>query len=136
MDTAISKELVAVVMMTGVIIWVEKERADRLSGLENRPRNEWPQFIDIDGEKVNPSRVEGIFSAQAMESMQRRKNGEWQCKWGHWHDRGDKCEHVDPTRFKKRCEEALAYFKREGYLPLNSPSMGDIITVLGKDALK
>lgn len=90
-ETAISKELVAICMMGGVVIWVEKERADKLDALFLRPRSEWPQFIDIEGEKVNPSRVEGIFSAAAMEDAQRRKNGQWLCKEGTWHDRFEKC---------------------------------------------
>jgi hypothetical protein len=92
-ETAITKELVAICMMGGVIIWIEKDRAVALDALDKVPRGEWPQFIKVGDQKINPSRVEGIFTAQAMEEAGRRKNGEWQCQHGHWHDRFDKCGH-------------------------------------------
>lgn len=92
-ETAITKELVAICMMCGVVIWIEKDRTVALDKLDAIPRSEWPQFIGIDGQKINPSRVEGIFTAEAMEDAQRRKNGQWQCQFGEWHDRFEKCGH-------------------------------------------
>jgi hypothetical protein len=26
-----------------------------------------------------------------MEDYTRRKNGQWKCKYGNWHDKGEKC---------------------------------------------
>lgn len=92
MTQELTKELAAVCMMGGVIIWVERERIAPLEAIFGRPRTDWPQFIEIDGEMVNPSRVEGIFTSTRMDEMQRRRNGQWVCKAGKWHDRGEKCD--------------------------------------------
>jgi len=91
-------EQVAVCMMGGVVVWVERARLAPLDAVMKKPRGEWPQFIEVDGEMINPSRVEGIFSAARMEEMQRRKNGEWQCFAGEWHDRFEKCRCEDPKK--------------------------------------
>lgn len=92
MSKSLSKDLAAVVMMSGVIIWVERARLEKIEELFALPRDKWPQFIEVDGEKVNPSRIEGIFRSSRLEDLQRRKNGQWQCDRGSWHDRAKKCE--------------------------------------------
>lgn len=135
MSTEISKELVAVCMMGGVIIWVEKERITKLEQLFTRPRGEWPQFLDINGQQVNPARIEGIFTAQAMEEAQRRKNGEWQCKHANWHTRFEKCECVSASTQKEQCLKAIAFYKEHKYWPLNAPPTMTIVEVCGREAL-
>lgn len=76
-------------MRFGLEIWVERARAQSFISLLASPNA--PQFTEIDGNLVNRSDVAGIFTAQAMDEMKRRKNGEWQCKKGSWHERRQEC---------------------------------------------
>lgn len=85
--TALSKELVCVLIRGDMEFWMENERADHLRrALEANPR-----FIDIDGATINTYEIVGIFPAAAMEEKTRRKNGEWRCKVGNWHEKGQSC---------------------------------------------
>lgn len=136
MSTEISKELVAVCMMGGVVVWVEKDRADKLQLLFSKPRSEWPLFIDIDGQQVNPSRVEGIFTASAMEDAQRRKNGQWQCLQGQWHDRFEKCACIGEDEERKMAEDSVAFYKREGHWALRLPGFTHCVRILGEARVK
>lgn len=89
MTNEITKQLMAVCMRNGVVVWVEKERItsfmDSLSGDKHK-------FVEIDGQYVNTADVVGVFEANTMEELTRRKNGEWNCKGGEWHARNERCE--------------------------------------------
>lgn len=89
MSTVLTKELVAVCMMSGVVLWLEKDRALKLEALLKDPKA--PKFVEFEHQLLNISSIEGIYSAQTMDELQRRKNGQWQCKEGDWHDRFEKC---------------------------------------------
>jgi len=108
MNRELSKNLVAIVLRNGAEIWTEKDRAENLIRLlENVNQS---KFIKFDGELFNTADVVGIFSAQVMEEITRRKNGQWKCEYGNWHDRGKKCE----CKFEELSGENLAKYSR-GY---------------------
>lgn len=134
MSKTLSKDLVAVCMMSGVILWIEKERAVKLEQLLKDPGA--PKFVEFEGQLLNTSSIEGVYSAQTMDDLQRRKNGQFQCRWGYWHDRGEKCEHVDPTVLKKRAQSSLEHYKQHGYWPSNSPSRREMVEILGAKAME
>ena len=90
MSKEISKELTAVLMMSGVVMWVEAERATRLRAVLSS--RDLPKFVEFEGELINTSSIEGVYSAATMADLQRRKQGQWQCQKGRWHDRNEKCE--------------------------------------------
>lgn len=79
-----------VLIRSGLELWVEEERANKLAQV--LASNNAPKFIDIEGQFVNTFEILGIFSASAMEDKQRRKNGQWKCLKGNWHDKGNVCE--------------------------------------------
>ena len=86
----ISKQLVTVALRNGAEIWIEKDRAKQLIKLlENINQS---KFINFNGELFNTADVVGIFSAETMEEITKRKNGQWKCKYNNWHEKFKKCE--------------------------------------------
>ena len=89
--TELSKSLMCVLMRSGVEVWMEEAKAQKLIGILNNP--DCPRFIDYGGEKLNVADISGVFRASTMEEKTRRKNGEWKCSAGEWHERFEKCSH-------------------------------------------
>ena len=87
MSKEISKNLICISLMSGKEIWIEK---DRLPALEDALKNS--QFINIDGNLVNKSIIEGSFKPDIMEDSTRRKNGEWKCQYNVWHKKFQECD--------------------------------------------
>jgi hypothetical protein len=86
----LSKELVCVLVRSGIEIWVEKDRADILiKMLQNK---DCPQFIEYENQIINKADISGIFNSKTMEEKTRRKNGQWKCENGIWHDKFEKCD--------------------------------------------
>ena len=91
MTNELTKQIMCIKMRSGVEIWVEKEKAEKLINLMGTADT---KFVDIDGEMINSASVEGIFTPQTMEDTTRRKNGQWKCEAGnYWHNRGEICAH-------------------------------------------
>lgn len=91
MTQELTKELMCVKMRSGTEIYLEKEKAQKLIDLLGTAET---KFIDIDGQTINTSSIEGVFEAKTMEETWYRKNGYWKCKAGnYWHKRGEECGH-------------------------------------------
>ena len=88
----LTKNLVCVCLRNGAEIWVEMEKAEALEKLLTETTGK--PFVKFGDEVFNTADVVGILSAKTMEATTRRKNGEWQCKYGKWHGKRDKCECV------------------------------------------
>lgn len=129
MTKALSKELTAICMMSGVILWIEKAKAEKLEQILKAPAA--PKFIEFEGQLLNTSSIEGVYSAHTMEELQRRKNGEWQCKFGEWHKRLEHCACISKEMLKDQCKRAVARYEKDGYWPLWAPSRDVILTTLG-----
>lgn len=85
----ISKNLKCVVIRSGIQIWAETSKLEELQRLlENNKKG----YVIIENEFVRSEDIVGIFTPQAMEELTKRKNGEWQCKYGNWHQRFKKCK--------------------------------------------
>ncbi len=89
MSTELTKNLHCIVMRNGVQIWAEEDRVRKLMAVFGQPNA--PQFIEYDGRFLNKADLVGVFSARDMEETTRRKNGEWKCDWGFWHNKGTGC---------------------------------------------
>lgn len=103
----LSKNLVCIVIRGGIEIWVERDRSEAMVSLLTSQNP--PQFVKYEQRLINRADVVGIFTAGDMENTTRRKNGGWQCKESHWHEKGEKCECVtlaQRNRVKSR-EEAI-----------------------------
>ena len=77
----LSKNLKCVCLRNGVEIWVEEDRLKKIDF------NTTSKFLDLDGELFNLADIVGIFSVKMMMDKTRRKNGNWQCQYGTWHDK-------------------------------------------------
>lgn len=85
----VSKKQMVILMRSGVEIWVDDERAKKLQQLlKNLSVN---IFIDFDGRSFNTADITGVFTPQDLEDLKRRKNGQYKCQWGIWHDRQEVC---------------------------------------------
>lgn len=103
----LAKDLMCVCMRNKVEVWVESEKVEKLKEiLSNTKEN---RFIDFNGQSINTADIIGIFDAQTMEEMMRRKNGQWKCDQGNWHNRYEKC--LCPPReiieLRKQINEAI-----------------------------
>ena len=101
MNKKISKKLKCIVMRNSVEIWKEEERINDL--IQKLVNGQKIGFIKIDDEVINPVDIVGIFTAQTMENLTRRKNGQWQ-KDGKWYNKSDrvcKCGNIIP--YGKQC---------------------------------
>ncbi|MEO0291491.1 MAG: hypothetical protein ABIM54_00985 [candidate division WOR-3 bacterium] len=99
MNKEISKNLKCICLKNGVEIWVEEDRIQSL--IDNLNALSGDKFIKIGNEIVRSSEIVGIFSAQTMETKERRRMGQWMCKYGYWHDKGEKCAHGELEKLEK-----------------------------------
>jgi hypothetical protein len=88
MTTNLVKEQVCLYLRNGIEIWVDKDKAkdfskDLIDGLK--------AFVYIEKRLVNTVDIVGIFQPDDLEDLKRRKNGQWKCDKGAWHDRGEYC---------------------------------------------
>ncbi len=87
--TSITTKLKCVSLRNGIEIWCEEER---LRDLESALLSGKAGMAKIGEDLINLADVVGIFSSLPMGEVTRRKNGEWKCKNGKWHDKGTKCD--------------------------------------------
>lgn len=72
----------------GMEIWVEAEKLETLKAMIKAK-----ELIQIGKNVINPVDISGIFEAKEMEDRNRRKNGQYQCQYGFWHEKFDQCGH-------------------------------------------
>lgn len=78
-----------VIIRGGIELWIDTDRADRLA--EALKSASAPKFIDVDGQYVNTFEILGIFTAASIEEKNRRRNGQWKCNKGNWHEKAQGC---------------------------------------------
>lgn len=88
MTMELSTNLMCVQFRSGVEIWLEKDRADKLQKVLLEGKN---QFIEYDGQVLNRADIVGVFDANTMVEATKRKNGEWKCNKGVWHQKFQDC---------------------------------------------
>ena len=86
MTTELTKNLMCICLYGDIEIWIEQERAEKIQAMLESSAA--PRFVNIDGESINTSNIVGIFLAKSMEARTRRKNGQWQCDYNKWHEKG------------------------------------------------
>lgn len=96
MNQEITKNQICLLLKNGIQFWMSEERADTLYELisPTDASKQRPEFIRLGEEKARFFRTEisGFYTPQQVEELTRRKNGQWQCVQGIWHDRFTKCE--------------------------------------------
>jgi len=103
MSQELTKEQVCIITQNRAEIWMDK---DKLPMILAAIRNE-TGLIEINGNYINPKHIE-ILTAQEMENITRRKNGQWQCKWGKWHEQRQRClcrfDHLTGEELARECQ--------------------------------
>ncbi len=89
-ENKVSKNLHCICLRNGVEIWIENDRLGKLK--EAITASAGHKFVEIDDEFINTADLVGVFSATTMDEVARRKNGQWRCQHGVWHDKAKKCE--------------------------------------------
>ncbi len=107
MSTELTKNLMCIKLRSGIEIWVERERAENLINLLGTAKT---KFIELGDEVINSADIEGVFSPKTMEDMARRKNGAYQCKFGSWHDKFEKCSCVENERLEQQRKKATELY--------------------------
>lgn len=115
----ITKNLKCISMRNGIEIWIEADRAKMLQ--KQLPQLQSHKFIDFDERIINTADLTGIFTPQDMADLTNRKNGQWKCEKGKWHDKATECEcHVE-EEIKRKQEIEKAYSE------CNKCEMGSVI---------
>jgi len=96
----LSKNLQCVCVRNGIQIWLEQDRVENLKA--NLKKLEKSTFIELPGgQVVNSADLTGIFSAKDIEELTHRKNGEWKCRYGNFHQKYEKCECAEIERLEE-----------------------------------
>lgn len=89
MSNELAMDLMCIAMRNGVELWMESDKANKLQeALQGITQS---KFVRYEGQTINTADIVGVFNAKTMEEYKRRKNGEWQCRYGNWHDRQQEC---------------------------------------------
>lgn len=97
MTKEITQNLMCVVFRNGIEMWREESRIQNLIKLLKGSEKEH-RFIKLDDELINTADIVGIFTPTTMSEFSKRKNGQWKCGKGNWHERGKKCECQEKPR--------------------------------------
>lgn len=89
MTTELANQQKCIVLRNGLEVWVDATLAtqietDWISGALKGP-------LRVAGRVINTADISAICLPQDMFDLGHRKNGQWKCRAGRWHDRGEKC---------------------------------------------
>jgi hypothetical protein len=90
MTREIQNNSMCVMLKSGITLWLNERQIEKL---KNVLLIATPKFIEIDDMIILSTDIRGIFPVQIIEELEKRKNGEWKCDFGHWHHRGEQCGH-------------------------------------------
>jgi hypothetical protein len=73
----------------GIEIWITPEQEQKIFRITQDGKN---RLIEIEGENLMTNSISGIYSAEAIKNLRRKKQGWWQCEdCGRWHQKGEQC---------------------------------------------
>lgn len=90
MTSEITKEQMCIFMRSGVEIWLDKEKAEKLMADMENGRIE--KFFRVEGRLVNVVEMVGILTPADVRDIQQVRRGMWKCKYNIWHSKNDHCE--------------------------------------------
>lgn len=95
-----------VVLRNGVEIWTDSDKAEKFG---NDLVRGFKGVVKFEGRFINTADLIGVFFPTDMEDLTRRKNKQWKCRRGKWHDRESKCACLPKEQEKKKQkrEEAI-----------------------------
>ena len=111
----ISKNLKCLVLRNGIEIWRESERLENLQNILISGKK--VGFIEVDNEMINSVDIVGVFTSGTMDEMTRRKNGQWKCEQGNWHERKDRCECLSKKQLEIKKSFSDEFYTEKGFYP-------------------
>lgn len=88
MEQEITKNLRCILLRNGIEIWEEKDKTNKLQDLLSNIKVS--TFVHFEDMSINTADIVGIFDPKTMDNYSRRKNGEWKCREGVWHEKGQR----------------------------------------------
>lgn len=94
MSAELTDKTMAVVTRLGDF-WVSTDRAARLQLVMDTADT---NSIELDGNIIKITAIDGILTASAYDLMNKKRQGYWQCRFQHWHEKFEKCAHAQLGR--------------------------------------
>ena len=90
MNQEITNKTKCLLTREGIEIWINDIQAEKISQLILTAKEN--KLIEVDGETISVNSISGIYSAQKIEDLRRKKQGQWQCEYcKRWHQKGEQC---------------------------------------------
>jgi len=90
MNQEITKKNKCLLTREGIEIWIDDIQAEKISQLILTAKEN--KLIEVDGETISVNSISGIYSAQKIEDLRRKKQGQWQCEYcKRWHKKYEEC---------------------------------------------
>ncbi len=93
-----------IVMKSGLPLFVSIDRAENLEQI--LAGGSGHRFVKIDEKTINSAEIEGIYSAEQYDELQKVKQGQWVCRFKVWHNRREECE------CKRTVDQKLGFVRR------------------------
>lgn len=93
-----------ILMKSGLALWVSEERATKLE--EILANSEGHRFIKLDDKMINSAEIDGIYTTEKYDDINKLKEGMRQCSYLVWHKKREECSCASDVR------EKLAFVKR------------------------
>lgn len=126
MSNQLSKIQFCVVMRNGIELWIDEDKAKNLQRALRELNAS--KFIDFGIHSINTADIVGLFTAEDLDAHTRRKNGQWRCDKGVWHDKTTKCECAPIEIMIQRSKRFEAYTKcgkcNKGYVEVTDSFNG------------
>lgn len=112
MTTELANPQKCIVLRNGLEIWIDSTKATQIEDDWISGRLKGP--LRIEGRIINTADISAIALPGDMYDLSHRKNGQWKCQAGRWHDRGEKCNcpSLVEQDYMKRRAEAIKNCKR------------------------
>lgn len=121
MNTTIANVQRCVLLKNGIQLWLDEDKA--LQFLKDWQSMNEPKVLLVNGEAFSSTEIAGVYTSGAMDEYTRRKNGQWKCRVGSFHDRGEKCVCKDPTSERDWETYRQKFYQAHGYYPLRTPQV-------------
>lgn len=96
-------------MKSGVVHWLDKETGEKLQQqLQNQTAHSFVRFKALNI-TINTAEVEGVYTMEQYDAVEKAKQGMWQCTYGTWHNKGKReCECKNEFYKQQRAKKAEA----------------------------
>jgi len=101
-----------IILRNGMQIWIDTDKTDILQ--DKLQTITGSKFIKVENKTINSADITGIFPAADLDEFIRIKRGEWKCKKGQWHAKGEQCaghhnivEYTPPTVVNRASQKTV-----------------------------